>query len=243
MIAVAEDAASEVVDENGPRPTTEQIRLLVVDDHAAIRRGLRELLEDQHDFRVIGAVPSAEEAMSVAEREELDVAVVDYQLSGRNGLWVSRKLKRLPRPPRVVIYSAYCDGLLAVAAVVAEADGLLSKGGLGSDLCDAIRSVAGGRSLLPMVPWQLAEVMRRRLNGEEQAIFGMSRAGIAPVEIAKTLGISECGLESRMWEMLRKLETMDVYQPLIGLGRGRWSVLDEAGDEQPRRLVIDPPAR
>jgi DNA-binding NarL/FixJ family response regulator len=213
MIAGAEDAAWEVVNENGPRATTEQIRLLVVDDHAAVRRGLRELLEDQQDFRVIDAVPSAEEAMSVAEREELDVAVVDYQLGGRNGLWVSRKLKRRPRPPRVVIYSAYCDGPLAVAAVVAEADGLVSKGGLGSDLCDAIRSVAGGRSLLPMIPWQLAEVMRRRLDGEEQAIFGMSRAGIARVEIAKTLGISESGLESRMWEMLQKLETLDVELP------------------------------
>jgi DNA-binding NarL/FixJ family response regulator len=211
MIVVVEDAAGEVVNENVPQATAEQIRVLVVDDHAAVRRGLRELLEDQHDFRVIDAVPSGEEAISVAEREELDVAVVDYQLGGRNGTWVSRKLKRLPRPPRVVLYSAYCDGLLAASAVVAEADGLVSKGGLGSDLCDAIRSVAGGRSLLPMVPWQLAEVMRRRLSGEEQAIFGMSRAGIPPVEIANTLGISESGLDSRMWEMLHKLERVDVH--------------------------------
>lgn len=240
MIAVTENAAWEVVNENGPRATTEQIRLLMVDDHAAVRRGLCELLEDQDDFRVIGAVPSAEEALSVAEREALDVAVVDYQLCGRNGLWVSRKLKRLPRPPRVVIYSAYCDGLLAVAAVVAEADGLVSKGGLGSDLCDAIRSVAGGRSLLPMVPWQLAEVVRRRLNGEEQAIFGMSRAGIAPVEIAKTLRISESGLESRMWEMLRKLETMDVELPTSDRARARSM---RRATSSLGALVIDLPAR
>jgi CheY-like chemotaxis protein len=127
MMAVAEDLAWGVVNETGSRVSTEQIRLLVVDDHTAVRRGLRELLEDQQDFRVIDAVPSAEEAMSVAERAELDVAVVDYQLGGRNGLWVSRKLKHLPRPLRVVIYSAYCDGVLAAAAVVAEADGLVSK--------------------------------------------------------------------------------------------------------------------
>jgi two-component system response regulator DevR len=213
MIAVSKDAAGRVANESLPPTNTGQIRLLVVDDHVSVRRGLRDLLEDQRDFRVIAAVPSAEEAMSVAEREELDVAVVDYQLGGRNGLWVSRKLKRLPHPPRVVIYSAYCDGPLAAAAAVAEADGLVSKGVLGSDLCDAIRSVAGGRSLLPMVPWRLAEVIRRRLDGEEQAIFGMSRAGIAPVEIAKTLGIPESGLESRMWDILHKLETMDAELP------------------------------
>jgi DNA-binding NarL/FixJ family response regulator len=213
MIAIVDEAAWEVVNENRPSAGSERIRLLVVDDHAAVRRGLRELLEDQPDFRVIDAVPSAEEAMSVAGRKELDVAVVDYQLGGRNGLWVSRKLKRLPRPPRVVIYSAYCDGVLAAAAVVAEADGLVSKGGLGSDLCDAIRGVAGGRSSLPMVPRRVAEMTRRRLDGDEQVIFGMSRAGIARAEIATTLGISESRLESRMWEMLQTLETMAVELP------------------------------
>jgi two-component system, NarL family, response regulator DevR len=190
--------------------TVEPIRLLVVDDHPAVRRGLSELLADQPDFRVIGAVGSAEEAMAIAEREPLDVAVVDYQMPGRNGLWVSRKLKRLEMPPRVLIYSAYYDGLLAAAAVVAQADGLVSKGGLGSDLCEAVRVVAGGRSSFPVVPWQLAETMRRRLGDEEQAIFGMSLAGMAPFEIAQTLGLSSAGLESRLWDMLRKLENLDV---------------------------------
>ncbi len=190
--------------------TMEPIRLLVVDDHPAVRRGLSELLADQPDFRVIGAAGSAEEALAIAEREPLDVAVVDYQLPGRNGLWVSRKLKRLEMAPRVLIYSAYYDGLLAAAAVVAQADGLVSKGGLGIDLCEAVRAVAAGRSSFPVVPWQLAETMRRRLGDEEQAIFGMSLAGIAPAEIAKTLRLSSAGLESRLWEMLRKLENLDV---------------------------------
>ena len=75
----------------------------------------------------------------------IDVAVVDYQLGSRNGLWLSRKLKRLPRPPRVVIYSAYCDGPLAATSVVAEADGLVSKGGIGAELCDTVRAVAHGQ--------------------------------------------------------------------------------------------------
>ena len=70
-----------------------------------------------------------------------------------------------------------------------------------------------GHDIVPMVPWRLAEVMRRRLDGEEQAIFGMSRAGIAPVEIAATLGVSASGLESRMWDILQKLENMDAELP------------------------------
>ncbi len=184
----------------------ERIRLLVVDDHAAVRAGLRDLLEDEIDFEVVAAVASAEEAMMVAERERVDAAVVDYQLGGRNGLWVSRKLKRLPRPPSVLIYSAYTDGVLAAAAVVAQADGVVSKGGLGGDLCAAIRSVVGGRQVLPPLPAWIAETLRRRFDHQQQAIFGMLLAGIEPGGIAQTLDLSAAGLESRLQAMLRRLE-------------------------------------
>lgn len=185
------------------------IRLLIVDDHPSVRMGLRTLLADEPDFVIVDAVDSAEAALLVAERDVVDVAVVDYQLGGRSGLWASRKLKRLPSPPRVLVYSAYSDGLLAAAAVVAEADGVLGKNGLGSDLCDAIRAVARGSLRLPLVPPRLAETLRRRLDDEEQAIFGMLLAGIAPAEIGSTLSLSAAGMESRLWAMLRKLEAVD----------------------------------
>jgi DNA-binding NarL/FixJ family response regulator len=183
----------------------EPTRLLVVDDHAAVRAGVRDMLTDEPDFDVVAAVPTAEEGLSVAERQVIDLAVVDYQLDGRSGLWLSRKLKRLRQPPRVVIYSAYADDLLSAAAVVAEADGIVSKSGLGSELCDAIRAVArGGHRLHPVPPW-LSEVLRHRLAHEEQAIFGMLLAGIPTPDIADTLGISTDDLDSRLWAMLRAL--------------------------------------
>ena len=189
-----------------PDPPSQMIRLLVVDDHAAVRAGLRELLDDERDFEVVAAVARGEAAISVAESQPVDVAVVDYQLTGRSGLWVSRKLKRLPQPPAVLIYSAYTDGVLAAAAVVAEADGMVSKSGLGSELCAAIRGIAGGRLELPPVPSWISEALRRRLDHEEQAIFGMLLAGIKPNEIGETLELSAAGLESRLWAMLRRLE-------------------------------------
>ena len=183
-------------------------RLLVVDDHPAVRAGLRELLTDVPEFEVVDALASAEAAIQVAERERIDVAVVDYQLGGRNGLWLSRKLKRLAQPPAVLIYSAYTDGVLAAAAVAAEADAIVSKGKLGIELCDAIRSAAAGHRDLPAVPQRLAEILRRRLDHEQQAIFGMLLAGMQPAEIAATLGLSSGGLESRLWDMLRRLESL-----------------------------------
>jgi len=185
------------------------IRCLLVDDHPAIRVGLRELLAAEPGFEVLDAVASAEAAVSFAERTRVDVAVVDYQLGGRSGLWASRKLKRLPDPPAVLVYSAYSDYLLAAACVVAEANGLVSKASLGSELCERIREAARGETHLPMVPPSLADSMRRRLDPEEQAIFGLLLAGSATVEIGRTLQLAHGELEARLWAMLRKLERLD----------------------------------
>lgn len=181
-------------------------RLLVVDDHPAVRAGLRELLADEDDFHVVAAVATAEDGVDIAKHEPIDVAVVDYQLGGRNGLWLSRKLKRLDDPPAVLIYSAYTDGVLSAAAVVAEADAIVSKGRIGSDLCHEIRCAAAGRRHLPAIPPRLGESLRRRLDHEEQAIFGLLLAGFDTTEVAGTLGLSPAGMESRLWELLRRLE-------------------------------------
>ena len=173
-------------------------RLLVVDDHPAVRAGLRELLADETDFEVVAAVDSAEAAM--------ELAMQDYQLGSRNGLWLSRKLKRLPDPPAVLIYSAYTDGILAAAAVVAQADSIVSKGRVGSDLCHEVRRAANGQRHLPALPPRLAESLRRRLGNDEQAIFGMLLAGLEPAEVAATLGLSNFALEAQLCQLLRRLE-------------------------------------
>jgi DNA-binding NarL/FixJ family response regulator len=192
----------------GPRALT-PIRCLIVDDHPAIRAGLRTLLAAEPDFQVLDALASAEAAAELAERTAIDVAIVDYQLEGRSGLWLSRILKRLPDPPGVLIYSAFSDHLLAAACVVAEADGLLSKAAVGADLYVRVRQVASGTSRIPLVPPALADSMRRRLDTQEQAIFGLLLAGIPRHEIARTLGLAHGDLEARRWAMLRKLERLE----------------------------------
>jgi two-component system response regulator DevR len=188
------------------------IRCLVVDDHPAIRLGLRELLAAEPDIEVLDALPNAEAAIDFAQRATIDVAVVDYQLGGRSGLWCSRKLKRLADPPAVLVYSAFSDYLLAAACVVAEVDGMVSKAALGSELCDRIREAASGVSRLPMTPPALADSMRRRLDAEEQAIFGMMQAGIGLEVIGRTLGMDHGELEGRLWTMLRKLEGIELLR-------------------------------
>jgi DNA-binding NarL/FixJ family response regulator len=182
---------------------------LVVDDHPAIRVGLRELLASEPAFEVVDAVASAEAALAVAERSRVDVAIVDYQLGGRSGLWCSRKLKRLADPPAVLVYSAFSDHLLTAACVVAEADGLVSKASLGSELCEKVRDAARGLTCLPMVSPPVSGSLRRRLDPEEQAIFGMMSAKITVAEIGRTLGLAHGELEARLAAMLRKLQRID----------------------------------
>lgn len=202
-MTTVQDAPNRVhIDHGAPK------RLLIVDDHPAVRAGLRELLAAEDDFELVAVIETAEGAMQVAEREPVDVAVIDFQLGTRDGLWLSRKLKRLPEPPAVVIYSAYADGVLTAAAVVAEADALVSKGRLGSELCEVIRSVAAGQRHLPPLPTRLRETLRRRLDHQEQAIFGLLLAGIEPVEVASTLGLPAADVESRLWAMLRRLQSV-----------------------------------
>ncbi len=79
------------------------------------------------------------------------------------------------------------------AAVVAEADAIVSKGKVGAELCREVRRAAAGRRDLPRLPPRLAESLRRRLGHEEQAIFGMLLAELAPAEVATTLGVSPAG--------------------------------------------------
>ena len=198
----------EGADRSVPDQRLRQIRLMVVDDHPAVRLGLVQLLEGQRDFSVDVVCINAEGPVAQAELMEIDVAVVDYHLGGRNGLWACRRLKQLEQPPRVIIYSAFANDHLAACCVVAGADGVLNKGGLGSELCDAVRSVAHGRRVLPRASRPMADMLRRRLDDPEQRIFGMLMAGIPRSEIGRTMGMSQRELSSREGGMLRKLELL-----------------------------------
>jgi DNA-binding NarL/FixJ family response regulator len=184
------------------------IRCLIVDDHPAIRVGLRELLSVEADLEITAACASAEEALEFAERAPapIQVAIVDYQLGGHSGLWLSRRLRALPEPPRVLVYSAFSDHLLAAAAVVAEASAVVSKAALPDELAAATRMLARGEHPPLTVPPTLAESMGRRLDTVEQAIFGLMVSGVDPGEVAETLRLEPRELDARLGVMLRSLE-------------------------------------
>jgi DNA-binding NarL/FixJ family response regulator len=122
-------------------------------------------------------------------------AVVDYHLGDRNGLWVTRRLRQLDPPPRVLIYSAFTDDALALAAIVAGADGLLSKSAIGEELCLAIRRLAAGQRYLPAISAAMTRAMSARFGHRQQPLFGMLVHGISPQLISSRLQINARELE------------------------------------------------
>lgn len=184
-----------------------RIQVLLVDDHPAIRLGVRMLIDDQPDMRVLAEADGIDDALSKLERPA-DVAIVDYDLGERrDGLWLTAHIKRLALRPRVLVYSAFADVALAVTALIAGADGLLPKHALGQELCRAIRMLARGIHHLPAIPRSVAQAMHSRLAPDDHAIFGMLLHGTAPEAIAEQLGITLEELHARRAAILQSLKT------------------------------------
>jgi DNA-binding NarL/FixJ family response regulator len=180
-------------------------RVLVVDDHAAVRSGLTALLADEPDLRPVATASCAREALEYAERLTPHVAIVDFQLGDRDGLTLCRQLKELPTPTRVVLYSAYADGPLALAAVIAGADGVVHKAALAEHLCHAIRTVARGGAAVPAISPASHAMVAECLEADDLPILGMLVAGTEPAEIADVLGVPLDWLVARRWAMVERL--------------------------------------
>jgi DNA-binding NarL/FixJ family response regulator len=184
---------------------TRTLRVLVVDDHAAVRAGVQAVLAREPDLQPIGGASSADQALDKARVRRPDVAVVDHRLEAGDGLTLTRQLKALPEPPAVLIYSGHADAALTVAAVIAGADGVVGKGGDADDLCDAIRFVGSGRTVRPKILPATLRSTAERLDPADVPILGMLVHRTPPGEIARVLDISERRLDARRWAMLRRL--------------------------------------
>jgi DNA-binding NarL/FixJ family response regulator len=182
-----------------------QIRVLIVDDHPAVRLGMRALIDDQPDMCVVAQARSVSEALALRDAR-IDVAVVDYHLrDGHDGLAFAAHARDGRSPIRILVYSAFADSALGAMAMIAGADGMLGKHELGDELCNAIRRVARGQRHLPAIAWPIANAIRARLEPRDQAIFGMLLHGVDPATIIERLAITKQELTARRAAMLRSL--------------------------------------
>ena len=189
-----------------PDPSRPLIRVALVDDHDAVRLGLRTALLAAPDLEPVGSAATAGEAAPLLYRARPDVVVVDYRLPGIDGLTLCRRIKSEPLAPGVVLFSAFADSAMTVPAIVAGVDALVGKGEQTRDLFEAIRRAARGEATLPEVAPAQLEAAGQEVDAEDLPLLGMLVHRTARAEIAATLRIERSELERRITGMLARLK-------------------------------------
>jgi len=190
------------------------MNILIADDHPVVRQGLRQMLASEPDLSVVGEARNGHEMLEIARRVEWNVAVIDYNMPGRNGLELVKDLKlRHPGRP-VLILSMYPEERYALRVLKAGAAGYLTKESAAGELVNAIRKVAkGGRYVSATLGEQLAQelagdsgrALHERLSDREYQILWMIASGKTVGEAAEQLSLSPNTVSTYRARILRKM--------------------------------------
>src|SRR3954451_13175617 len=145
------------------------VRVFLLDDHEVVRRGVRDLLEAEDDFLVVGEAGTAEEARQRIPATNPDVAVLDVRLPDGSGVEVCRDVRSSMPDLACIMLTSYADDEALFEAIMAGASGYVLKQVSGSNLIDAVRRVASGQSLLdPKVTARVLERLRKGPDEDER---------------------------------------------------------------------------
>jgi two-component system response regulator NreC len=190
------------------------IRVLVVDDHAVVRAGLRRVLDAAPDIESVGEAPNGERAVFEAMEHRPDVVLMDIVMPGKNGIEATRAVLQAVPETRVLVLSMQDDPRYVREAFEAGASGYVMKEAADGEVVDAVRAVAGGnRYLQPELGARLLEAEseeRRRaaedpLSEREREILRLLALGHTNQEIAKMLFISVRTAETHRAHIMQKL--------------------------------------
>ncbi len=191
------------------------VRVFLLDDHEIVRRGVRELLEVQEDFEVVGEAGTAEEALARIPAAEPDVAIIDMRLPDGNGVEVCREVRSRNPAVQCVMLTSFADDEALFDSIMAGAAGYLLKQIKGTDLVDAVRRVASGQSLLdPHVTERVLERLRNgpeqderlaRLTEQERKILDLIAEGLTNRQIGERMFLAEKTVKNYVSNLLSKL--------------------------------------
>ncbi|MCF3184956.1 response regulator [Streptomyces sp. NPDC127069] len=202
--------------------TPGRIRVLLVDDHQVVRRGLRTFLEVQEDIEVVGEAADGAEGTDRAEELRPDVILMDVTMPGTDGIEALRRLRDLGNPARVLIVTSFTEQRTVVPALRAGAAGYLYKDIDPDALAGAIRSVHAGHVLLQP---EVAEALLAAqddpagrpgsLTDREREVLGLIADGRSNREIARALVLSEKTVKTHVSNILMKLDLSDRTQAAL----------------------------
>jgi DNA-binding NarL/FixJ family response regulator len=202
------------------------IRVLVVDDHAVVREGIRHVLAGEPGFEVVGEAANGEQALALARSQRPDVVVLDVTMPGESGLRVAPKLRAAVPGARVLIMSMHENAEYVREGVRAGASGYLLKDSAAAELRLAVRAVHAGGTYFSthaalglsgaVVPAPAAEpelpalASADGLTARERDVLGGIARGLTNKEIAAELGISHRTVETHRESLMRKLNIRTV---------------------------------
>jgi len=203
-----------------PPPAAGTIRVVLADDHALVRAGMRSLLGAMAQVQVVGEAASGEEALQLAERERPDVVLMDIAMKGMTGLEAATRLREQHPGVRVVILSMHSGEEYVLQALRAGAVGYLLKDAATGELELALRSVMRGESWFsPAVSRQVVEGYVQRVGGEAAAdvltarqreVLKLVAGGKSTKEIAFDLNLSVKTVETHRAQIMERLGIRDV---------------------------------
>jgi DNA-binding NarL/FixJ family response regulator len=171
---------------------TQKISVLLVDDHALVRRGFRRLLADDPSIAVVGEASDGNEAISLAQELKPQVVVMDVAMPGSNGLAATRAILAKDPGTAILVLSMHSEETLVRQALDAGAKGYVLKNALDLDLASAVKRVAAGETVLDpaVVPREHEGGERSRLSPRELEVLQLICEGLSNKEIAARLGLS-----------------------------------------------------
>jgi len=194
------------------------IRVMVVDDHAVVRKGLRALLAETEDLILVAEADGMPQAIEAVERMTPDVVVMDVRLADASGIEVTREIRARRPDVQVLMLSSFADEEAVLAAIMAGASGYVLKQIAGDDLIRSIRAVAQHQNLLdPAVTKGVMDRIRAdsrltkdrklaRLSAQEERILTLIAKGQTNREIGEQLHLAETTVRNYVSSLLGKLE-------------------------------------
>ncbi|MBU1879717.1 MAG: response regulator transcription factor [Chloroflexi bacterium] len=190
------------------------IRVLIADDHAVVRRGLKQILQDTHEMVVAGEALNGQEVLEKVRAEAWDVVVLDIAMPGRGGLDILKELKHERPQLPVLVLSMYAEDQFAVRVLKAGASGYLTKDSAPDELVKAVRKVVnGGKYVSPFLAEKLAaeintdssRLPHETLSDREFQVLRLIATGKAVKEIAAELALSTKTISTYRARILHKM--------------------------------------
>ena len=210
--------------------TPEPIRVLLVDDHELIRRGMRMVFDAEADVHVVGEAASGAEAVHQASELAPDVVLMDIRMPEMDGIEATRRIVRTSPSSRVLVLTTFDLDEYAFGSLRAGASGFLLKNTPPAQLMEAIRSIAAGDALVSprvtraMLDLFAAKLPRERepdetrvgvLTDREQDVLLAIAKGLSNAEIGESLFVSESTVKTHVGRILQKLDLRDRVQAVI----------------------------